>query len=225
MNIASTIDHTLLRPDATAAMIDTLCEEAMAYQFKAVCVSPAYAKQSLQRLAKSTVQVASVVGFSSGANLTETKLDESRRLAELGVHELDMVMAVHALKNQKLDYVAKEIALIAQEIKQINSQLLLKVIIETALLTQDEIKSAALLCLENGADFVKTSTGFHGRGASVEDVTLINEITQGKIAIKASGGIRNLDDALSLIKAGASRLGTSSGVALASNQPSQPGSY
>lgn len=214
MNLAQSIDHTLLRPDTSMDQIRQLCQEAKTYQFKAVCVSPVYAELALTELEGSGVRVASVVGFSSGTHLKETKIEEARALAKLGVHELDMVLANHAFKNGREQYALEEMIAVKEAALQINPATLLKVIIETSLLERDQIIRASQLVVEAGAHFVKTSTGFHGGGASVEDIRLIKETIGERALIKASGGIRTTQDALAMLRAGASRLGTSGGVAI-----------
>ena len=211
MNINKTIEHTLLKPQATQADIEVLCHEAMENSFAGVCVSPVYVEKSVKILRGSGVRCVSVVGFSSGAFLTESKVEEARRIVELGAHEIDMVMAIWALKNGDKLKVIEDIKKVREAVLNQNSESALKVIIETALLSNDEKKMACDLCLKAGADFIKTSTGAFG-GASVEDVSLIKSCVGNQAQIKASGGIRNLEFAQSLIEAGATRLGTSAGI-------------
>jgi len=206
------IDHTLLKPEATAQQIIKLCEEAKEFKFKAVCVNSYFVKLAKEQLKDSGVMVCTVVGFPLGASTLETKRFEALKAIHEGAQEIDMVINVSALKSRQLDYVKEDIESLA---KLCHSQkAILKVILETALLTPEEITLASKLALEAGADFIKTSTGFSSRGASLEDIRLMREATSDKIKIKASGGIKDLETAMSFIQAGAHRLGTSSGVAL-----------
>jgi deoxyribose-phosphate aldolase len=214
MKLNNAIDHTLLKPEATRPMIERLCLEAQEHEFAAVCVSPVYVEYAASLLKGSPVRVATVVGFSSGAMLSETKALEAQMLVALGAHEIDMVMAVWALKNGELALVEDDIRQVVDASLKANPQTQIKVIIETGLLTTEEIVTATELCLKAGAHFVKTCTGFHGGQAEVEHIALISSVLKGRAKIKASGGIRTFDQACALLKAGASRLGTSSGVAL-----------
>jgi deoxyribose-phosphate aldolase len=219
VNINTTIEHTLLKPQATQEDIEVLCREAMENSFAGVCVSPVYVQKCVEILKDSDVRCVSVVGFSSGAFLTETKVEEARRIVELGANEVDMVMAIWALKNRDNNKVIEDIKMVRKAILKQNPQSALKVIIETALLSDDEKKIACELCLKAGADFVKTSTGAF-EGASVEDVNLIKSCVGDQAQIKASGGIRNFEFAQKLIKAGAVRLGTSAGIEISAGKDS-----
>lgn len=218
------IDHTLLKPDASQAMIHQLCLEAIDFGFKAVCISPAHAELALKKLKHSKVLTASVVGFSSGATLSSVKAFEARKLAEMGVDELDMVINIPALKAQEQAYFIDDIAGVTA-LKKEFPKLQVKVILETALLTLEEIRLGCELALKAQADFLKTCTGFHGGQASVEHVRLMKSVVQDQAQIKASGGIRTALDATQLIQAGASRLGTSGGIQIVNGHSNSQGSY
>jgi deoxyribose-phosphate aldolase len=224
MLINDKIDHTLLKPDASVSMIERLCSEAKQYQFKAVCLSPTHAALAVELLKSSSVAVASVVGFSSGATLTSVKAFEARALADLGVHELDMVINIAALKASEQQFFIDDLCAVTQ-LKQEFPHLMIKVILETALLSNAEIERGAAWCLKAQADFVKTCTGFHGGQASVEHVELLKNIVKDQAFIKASGGIRTKEDALKLIAAGATRLGTSGGVQIVTGTSPSQGNY
>lgn len=220
MNISTTIEHTLLKPQSTEADIQKLCREAMENSFAGVCVPPVYVEKSAQLLKGSGVRCVSVVGFSSGAFLTESKVAEAKRLIELGADEVDMVLAIWALKNQDEKKVIEDIKKVKEATVQKKQNSVLKVIIETALLTEEEKKIACECCLKAGADYVKTSTGAFA-GAKVEDIKLIKSIVGDQAKVKASGGIRDQDFARELIEAGASRLGTSAGIEICEGKTSQ----
>lgn len=204
------IDHTLLKPDATLKEIERLCAESLKHQFAAVCINPCWVKNAFALLKGSNVKLCSVVGFPLGANTTETKAEEARELSNWNVDEIDMVMNIGALKAQDTDAVIKDIRAVVQAAPKA----VIKVILETCLLTDEEKVIAALLVKEAGAHFVKTSTGFSKGGATVQDVALLRKAVGADFGIKASGGIRELSLALALIEAGATRIGTSSGVTL-----------
>lgn len=208
--LARYIDHTLLRPDATVAQIERLCAEARKYGFYAVCVNGCYVEPARLWLAGSGVKVATVIGFPLGAMLSWAKAAEVRLALAAGADELDMVMNIGWLKSGRFDAVRDDIAAVVTAA----AGRPVKVIIETALLTTEEKETAARLVVDSGAAFVKTSTGFLGPGATVEDVQLLAQVTGGRIGVKASGGIRDLATARALIAAGATRLGTSSGVVI-----------
>jgi len=215
--LAALIDHTLLKPEATAAQIEQLCAEALHYGFAAVCVNAAYVRLAAQRLRRSAVAVCSVVGFPLGATLPEVKAYEAARALELGAREIDMVLHIGALRGGDERAVARDIRAVAKAVKAGGG--LLKVILETALLTDDQKRTACLIAKRSGADFVKTSTGFFGGGATVADVALLRQTVGPKLGVKAAGGIRSLAEAQALIAAGATRLGTSAGVALMEAAP------
>ncbi len=209
MNIKSMIDHTLLKPNASKEEISLLCEEAKKYEFVAVCVNPHYISLCKELLNGSDVKIATVVGFPLGANTKEVKAFETINAIKNGAQEIDMVINIAALKNKDYHVVMDDIKAVVDAAKD---DAIVKVIIETCLLTDDEKKKACEISLEAGADFVKTSTGFSTGGATVEDVKLMKSIVGDKMEVKASGGIRDLETANKMIEAGATRLGTSSGI-------------
>lgn len=208
--IAKSIDHTLLKPDATFAQIHHLVEEAKQYRFFSVCVNPSYVATCAELLKGSGVQVCTVIGFPLGASSSATKAFETSHAIKDGAHEIDMVINIGALKSQKLLLVEEDIrdVVFAAEGKVV------KVIIETSLLTDEEKVLACQIAEKAGASFVKTSTGFNGGGATVEDIKLMRESVSSKVEVKASGGIRDLETAKKMLAAGASRLGTSAGVSI-----------
>ena len=210
-NLNKYIEHTLLKQDAAKADFIKLFEEAKEYNFLGICVNPCYVKLAKENLKDSGVKIVTVVGSPLGANTTETKIFETINAVRDGADEIDMVINVTKLKNRENEFIVDEIRQIKQACQGHN----LKVIIETDLLTKDEIKLACELCIKGGADFVKTSTGFvkGGVGAKAEDVKLMYEtVKDAGLQVKASGGIRDKEAALAMIEAGAVRLGTSSGV-------------
>jgi deoxyribose-phosphate aldolase len=207
---ASYIDHTLLKPDATRDQVTQLCEEARQYHFASVCVNPTNVKLCASLLSGSTVKVCSVIGFPLGASTPETKAFETRQAIADGADEIDMVINIGALKDRNLELVARDILSVVQVTHASNC--LLKVIIETALLSDEEKQIACLLAKEAGADFVKTSTGFSSAGATVEDVALMRRTVGPLLGVKAAGGIRTADDFEKMVKAGATRIGASAGV-------------
>jgi deoxyribose-phosphate aldolase len=209
-NLAAIIDHTNLRPEATPDQIVRLCEEAHEYGFGAVMVNPCHVALASANLQNSGVKVGAVVGFPLGATLTSVKVFETRETLKLGAREIDMVLNIGALKAGDRDLVSSDIAGVADLVHE--RKALLKVILETVLLTQEEKLAACAISEKAGADFVKTSTGFLGGVATVEDVALMRGAV--KIGVKASGGIRTANDARAMIEAGANRLGTSSGLSI-----------
>ncbi|KJS22682.1 MAG: deoxyribose-phosphate aldolase [Clostridiaceae bacterium BRH_c20a] len=214
VDIAKYIDHTILKPQTTEAEIVELCREAKQYGFAAVCVNPCYVNLAAKLLTGTKVKVATVIGFPLGANTMEVKAFEAERAFKEGAQEIDMVINIGALKSGKYDYVQEDIYAVVNVAKNQVPKKLVKVIIETSLLTNEEKEKACQLVLAAGADFVKTSTGFNGGGANLEDVQLMKRVVGEKVKIKASGGIRDVKAALLMIEAGAERLGTSSGVAI-----------
>lgn len=210
MNMKKYIDHTLLKPETTAAMIDKLCAEAKEHDFASVCVNPYWVKHSAELLAGTDVKVCTVIGFPLGANTSAVKAAETRDAIANGATEIDMVLNVGALKSGDLDTVRQDVAVV----KQAAGDVLLKVILETGLLTDEEKVTACKLCVEAGADYVKTSTGFGPGGATVEDIALMRKTVGADVGVKASGGVRDKEAALAMIEAGASRIGTSSGVSI-----------
>ncbi|WP_413559146.1 deoxyribose-phosphate aldolase [Bdellovibrio sp. HCB209] len=219
MQINKYIDHTLLKPEAQSAQIEKLCKEAIEHKFFSVCVNTSYVKQCAELLKGSDVKVCCVVGFPLGAMDTASKAFETRTAITNGAQEIDMVIQIGALKDRRLDYVRDDIKAVVQAASGVK----VKVIIETSLINDEEKVLACKAALEAGAHFVKTSTGFAGGGATVEDVKLMKSVVGDKMEVKASGGVKNSEQALAMIQAGATRLGTSSGVALAQGQQSQGG--
>ncbi|MBT8212903.1 MAG: deoxyribose-phosphate aldolase [Acidimicrobiia bacterium] len=214
LDMAQYIDHTLLRPDATADEIDTLCAEARTYGFASVCINPTWVKRSVDNLRGSDVPVASVIGFPLGATTAESKAMEARRALRDGAREIDMVINVGALKSGLHEIVRDDIAKVSDACHE--SGALNKVIIETALLTDEEKVQACHLAKQAKADYVKTSTGFGPGGATVYDVALMRETVGPEMGVKASGGVRTAQDVEEMIAAGATRIGASAGVAIVS---------
>lgn len=210
MNIASYIDHTVLAANATQDKIEKLCAEAKEWHFASVCVNTCWTAFCAKQLQGSGVNVCSVVGFPLGAMSTKAKAYEAKCAVEDGATEIDMVINVGWLKDGKDDLVENDI----REVKKACSGKLLKVIIETCLLTDEEKVRACKLSVKAGADYVKTSTGFSTGGAKAEDVALMRKTVGPNIGVKASGGIRTYDDAMKMVDAGASRLGCSAGIAI-----------
>lgn len=210
--IAKLIDHTLLKPEATPAQIEKLCDEALEYGFASVCVNSVYVPLAARKLAGSDVKVCTVVGFPLGAMATAAKVAETRIAIEAGAQEVDMVIHIGALKAEAISDLADDIAQVVAEC-QLNG-VICKVIIETALLTDEEKVIACRVAKQAGADFVKTSTGFNGGGATVADIRLMREAVGAEMGVKASGGVRSYADAVALIEAGATRIGASSGIAI-----------
>jgi len=209
-SLAHMIDHTLLKPDASQDQIAQLCHEARKYSFASVCVNPANVKLCAQLLKGSGVPVCTVVGFPLGATPTEVKVFEAQQAVREGASEVDMVINVGALKSKDYEVVERDIASIARASHAGNA--ILKVIIEAALLTDEEKVVACQLARVAGADFVKTSTGFGPGGATLEDVALMRRVVGPTMGVKAAGGIRTYDDAQKMIAAGASRIGASASV-------------
>ena len=207
-SLSSLIDHTNLRPDALHSDIEILCKEAVQYKFASVCINPVYVSYAKSILKDENPKVCSVVGFPLGADSEEMKYAEARFLIFQGVDEIDMVMNIAFLKERKLDLVKNE----TKKVVEAADGNCVKVIIETSLLNQDEKALACNIVMESGAAFVKTSTGFSSSGATLEDVRLIKKVVGDRVGIKASGGIKTKNEALKLIEAGATRIGTSRGV-------------
>ena len=208
--VARYIDHTLLKPEATRDEILKLCEEGARFGFASVCINPIWVREAACALRGSGVKVCTVIGFPLGANEPDTKAYEARRAIFDGATELDMVINVGALKSADDELVARDIAGVVAVAHEVN--LLCKVILETALLTEEEKIRACLLAKEAGADFVKTSTGFSKGGATVADIALMRRVVGGEMGVKASGGVRDLKQAQEMIRAGATRIGASVGV-------------
>ncbi len=208
--LASMIDHTVLKPAEKRSKIQQLCEEALTYNFGAVCINPYHTEYAAELLKASSVMVCVVVGFPLGANLSETKAFEAQKAVQQGAHEIDMVMNVGAMRDKDYDLVRSDI----EAVVAASGDAHVKVILETGLLKDEETVQACLLVKEAGAHFVKSSTGFGPMGATPHDVRLMRETVGKEMGVKAAGGIRNFKDAVRMIEAGADRLGTSSGVGI-----------
>ncbi|MDS1000757.1 deoxyribose-phosphate aldolase [Staphylococcus capitis] len=207
MNVAKYIDHTLLKPDSTREQIDKILEEAKKYQFKSVCINPTHVSYASQQLLDTDVLVCTVIGFPLGATTTDVKVFETENAIKNGASEIDMVINIGALKDQRYDEVQKDIEGV---IAAANGKTV-KVIIETVLLTDEEKVKACELAEKAGATFVKTSTGFAGGGSTPEDVKLMKDTVGNRLEVKASGGVRSLEDFEKMIEAGATRIGASAG--------------
>ena len=216
MNLADYIDHTLLKPDATADQIAQLCYEARKYHFASVCVNPTHVKLCAELLQGTEVEVCTVIGFPLGASSPDVKAFEAQTAINDGATEIDMVLNIGALKAGDLTLVARDI----NEVVKVGHQAgaIVKVIIETALLSEEEKVTACLLSKEAGADFVKTSTGFSGGGATVEDINLMRRVVGPEMGVKASGGVSDFEDAQHMVEAGATRIGASAGVKIVQGQ-------
>lgn len=214
MNFLSIIDHTALKPDTTATAIATLCNEAMDYGFASVCVNPCYVSLAAELLADSAVKICTVIGFPLGSNTSEVKAFETKDAISKGADEIDMVINNNMVKNLDWDGVASDIKAV---VKAANGKLV-KVIIETSLLCDEEKIKVCQIAKDCGANFVKTSTGFIGGGATPEDIKLMRETVGPIIGVKASGGVRDIKSAAAMVENGATRLGTSSGIAIANGQ-------
>ncbi len=209
-NLAPYIDHTLLKPETTKTQIRKLCEEALEHHFFAVCVNSGMVSTAREVLRSSKIQIASVVGFPLGVSDSASKAFETNRAVNLGATEIDMVLNIGALKAGEFNFVERDIF----DVVRAAEGKIVKVILETILLTDEEKKKASEICVKAGAHFVKTCTGFNGGQATVADIELMKSVVGNSVKIKASGGIRDFETAKNLILAGAVRLGTSSGVAL-----------
>lgn len=214
MPINQYIDYTLLKPESTQEQIDHLLSEAVEYQFASVCVNPTWVAHCSKTLAGTGVKVCTVVGFPLGANTSSVKAFETKDAIANGADEIDMVINVGQLKSGQYEVVEADIRAVVEA----SQDKLVKVIIETCLLTNDEKVKACQLAVSAGADFVKTSTGFSAAGATVEDIVLMRETVGPNIGVKAAGGARSYEDAEAFIEAGATRIGTSSGVAIVSGE-------
>jgi deoxyribose-phosphate aldolase len=212
MNIAGFIEHTNLSPTLTIGAIDKLVDEARAFGFVGVCVPPFWVKRAQREIGKDKILLVTVAGFPLGYSMTETKLDEIKRAIDNGADEIDVVWNITSFKTG-IPWTKIEIAKCSKLAH--DHQKLLKVIVETAYLSHSELEKACKLCADAGADFVKTSTGFAPSGATEENITLMKRSLPATVGIKASGGIKTYEQALAMIQAGASRIGTSSGVSIA----------
>lgn len=210
---AALIDHTALRPDTTRAEVERLCRETLENGFATACVAPVWVSLAARLLEGSPSRVTAVIGFPHGTSISPVKAREGREALEAGARELDTVLAIGLLKTGDLDAVRRDIAAVVEEARHVSGAVV-KVILETSLLTDDEKILGCRLAEEAGADFVKTSTGFGPGGATIEDVALLAKTVGGRLGVKAAGGIRTLDFALALLDAGATRLGCSASVAL-----------
>ena len=222
MNLNKYIDHTLLKPESTTAQISNLCNEALKYDFASVCVNPTHIELCSKLLKGSDVKVCTVIGFPLGANTSETKAFEAKDAINKGAQEIDMVLNIGALKEGNYELVKKDI----KAVYDACNGTLLKVIFETCLLSNEEIVKACQICMEVGVEYVKTSTGFNKSGATFENVKLMSDTVKGVCLVKAAGGVRCYDDAIKMInECGASRLGTSSGVAIVQGAVADPNNY
>lgn len=215
MKINKLIDHTYLKAFGTDAEINKLLAEAKEFDFKSVCVNPFWVETAAKELKDTDVLVCTVIGFPLGANTTATKVFETKDAIEKGANEIDMVLNVGKVKMQDYDFIYNEV----KAVKEACGELTLKVILETCYLTKEEIRLSSEACIKAGADFVKTSTGFGTGGALVEDVKIMKEVAKDK-EVKASGGVRSAEDVEKMVEAGATRIGTSSGVMLVQGQVS-----
>lgn len=220
-SLAARIDHTILKPDATRNDVAVFCEEARQHGFRSVCVNPIHVAFVAERLAGSDVRTCSVVGFPFGATIAAAKAGEAAYAVADGADEIDMVIAIGALKAGQLDAVRNDL----RAVREATRGKILKVIIETSMLTNEEKVTACRIAHEVGADFVKTSTGFGGGGATVDDIRLMRRVVGPDMGVKASGGVRTREDADAMIEAGATRIGTSSGLAIIGAAKIRAGTY
>lgn len=210
MNYNKMIDHTVLKADTPLETVKRICDEAMEYGFASVCINPCHVTYCADYLKDSDVNVCTVIGFPLGANTSAVKAFETKDAIANGADEIDMVMNIGALKDKNYDLVRNDVKAVVEAA----NGTLVKVILETCLLTEDEIKKACELCVEAKADYVKTSTGFSTRGATIEDVQIMKAAVQGKAKVKAAGGVRTHEDMVKIVEAGADRIGTSAGCSL-----------
>lgn len=210
MNYNKMIDHTVLKANTPLETVKRICDEAMEYGFASVCINPCHVAYCADYLKDSDVNVCTVIGFPLGANTSAVKAFETKDAIANGADEIDMVMNIGALKDKNYDLVRDDVKAVVEAA----NGTLVKVILETCLLTEDEIKKACELCVEAKADYVKTSTGFSTRGATIEDVRIMKEAVHGKAKVKAAGGVRTPEDMVKIVAAGADRIGTSAGCSL-----------
>jgi len=210
MNYNKMIDHTVLKADTPLETVKRICDEAMEYGFASVCINPCHVAYCADYLKDSDVNVCTVIGFPLGANTSAVKAFETKDAIANGADEIDMVMNIGALKDKNYDLVRDDVKAVVEAA----NGTLVKVILETCLLTEDEIKKACELCVEAKVDYVKTSTGFSTRGATIEDVRIMKEAVHGKAKVKAAGGVRTPEDMVKIVAAGADRIGTSAGCSL-----------
>lgn len=214
-NIAKMIDHTVLKAFSTREDVIKVCNEAKEYGFFSVCINPTYIELAKKELEGSTVKVCTVIGFPLGANTSEVKAFETKDAISKGAHEVDMVINIGALKDKDYDLVYKDIKAV---VDAADKKALVKVIIETCYLTDEEKKIACELSVKAGADYVKTSTGFGTGGSTPEDIKLMRDVVGSNIGVKASGGVRTTEDAIKVIDAGASRIGASASISIATGE-------
>lgn len=215
--LARMIDHTILKPEATREAVTIICKEALEYNFASVCINPANIELAAELLKGSEVKVCTVIGFPLGASTKEVKAFETKDAIEKGAQEVDMVINIGKLKDKDYNYVKEDIKAVVNEAK---GKATTKVIIETCLLTEEEKVMACKLAKESGADFVKTSTGFSTGGATPEDIKLMRQTVGTELGVKASGGVRSLEDAMVVIENGATRIGASASIAICEGQKS-----
>ncbi len=222
MELAKYIDHTILKPDATREEVEIICQQAKKYGFASVCVNQYYTEYVKNQLENTDVKVCTVIGFPLGAVTTDIKVYETKQAVLNGADEIDMVINIGAIKNKDYDYVVQDIKAVVEAAKPA----IVKVILETCLLNQSEIIKACELSVQAKAAFVKTSTGFSKAGANVEDIFLMRKTVGENAGVKASGGVKDFETANKLIEAGASRIGTSSGIAIVTQlQNDKPDGY
>lgn len=219
MNYNKMIDHTVLKPETKKEAVTTLCKEAMEYHFASVCVNPTWVSYCAEILKGSDVKVCTVIGFPLGANTSATKAFETKDAITNGADEIDMVLNIGEMKDGNYQAVLKDI----QAVVEAANGKCVKVILETCLLTKEEIKKACELCKEAKATFVKTSTGFSTGGATVEDVKLMKDTVGDALEVKASGGVRTYEDMVNVVNAGATRIGTSAGIKLVNKEENTSG--
>ena len=221
-NLSRYIDHTLLKADATENEVIKLCNEAKEYDFFSVCINPGFVELAAKELRESNVAVCTVIGFPLGASTPETKAFETRDAIQKGAAEVDMVINISKLKDKKDEEVLKDIKAVVDEA---DKKALVKVIIETCLLTDEEKERACKLAKDAGADFVKTSTGFSTGGATKEDIALMRKTVGTEMGVKASGGVRTYEDAVTMIESGATRIGASASIAIVTASKAQSSGY
>lgn len=221
-NLSRYIDHTLLKSDATENEVIKLCNEAKEYDFFSVCINPGFVELAAKELRESNVAVCTVIGFPLGASTPETKAFETRDAIQKGAAEVDMVINISKLKDKKDEEVLKDIKAV---VDAADKKALVKVIIETCLLTDEEKERACKLAKDAGADFVKTSTGFSTGGATKEDIALMRKTVGTEMGVKASGGVRTYEDAVTMIESGATRIGASASIAIVTASKAQSSGY
>ena len=221
-NLSRYIDHTLLKADATENEVIKLCNEAKEYDFFSVCINPGFVELAAKELRESNVAVCTVIGFPLGASTPETKAFETRDAIQKGAAEVDMVINISKLKDKKDEEVLKDIKAV---VDAADKKALVKVIIETCLLTDEENERACKLAKDAGADFVKTSTGFSTGGATKEDIALMRKTVGTEMGVKASGGVRTYEDAVTMIESGATRIGASASIAIVTASKAQSSGY